>query len=99
MVVKKYSPTSIDSPTNVHRIGPYISFFLGYKFSLKKGEAAMKCKKCNGLMVLQSFFDHFLNFDGWKCLNCGKIEVKKEKTIEFDAFSIFYQQQRCKNRG
>ena len=49
----------------------------------------MKCKKCDGLMVLQSFFDHFLNFDGWKCLNCGKIIVKKEKSIEFDAFSIF----------
>ena len=29
-------------------------------------------------MVLQSFFDHFLNFEGWKCLNCGKIIVKKE---------------------
>ncbi len=37
----------------------------------------MKCKKCSGLMVLQSFFDHFLNFEGWKCLNCGKIIAKK----------------------
>jgi hypothetical protein len=58
----------------------------------------MKCVKCDGLMVLQSFFDHFLNFEGWKCLNCGKIVLKKEKTIEYDSFSVFYQQQKCKNR-
>jgi hypothetical protein len=58
----------------------------------------MKCKKCSGLMVLQSFFDHFLNFDGWKCLNCGKIVPKKEKTLEFDAFGVFYRQQKCKNK-
>lgn len=58
----------------------------------------MKCVKCGGLMVLQSFFDHFAKFDGWKCLNCGKIVARKEKTIEFDAFSIFCQQQKCNNR-
>ena len=64
-----------------------------------KGElGTMKCRKCSGLMVQQSFFDHFLNFDGWKCLNCGKVVVKKEKSLEFDAFSIFYQQQKCKNK-
>lgn len=67
--------------------------------TLKKGAGGMKCKKCDGLMVLQSFFDHFLNFEGWKCLNCGKIIVKKEKTIEYDSFSIFYQQNKCKNRN
>lgn len=59
----------------------------------------MKCTKCSGLMVLQSFFDHFSNFEGWKCLNCGKIITKKEKTIEFDAFSIFYQQQKSNNKN
>jgi ssDNA-binding Zn-finger/Zn-ribbon topoisomerase 1 len=59
----------------------------------------MKCKKCGGLMVLQAFFDHFLNFDGWKCLNCGKIILRKEKSIEFDAFSVFYQQSKCRNRN
>ena len=37
----------------------------------------MKCKKCDGLLVLQTFFDHSLNFEGWKCLNCGKIILKK----------------------
>jgi hypothetical protein len=56
----------------------------------------MKCKKCQGLMVLQVFVDHSLNFEGWKCLNCGNIVVKKEKSIEFDAFSIFYQQNKIK---
>lgn len=59
----------------------------------------MKCTKCEGLLVLQIFFDHSLNFEGWKCLNCGKIVLKKEKTIEYDSFSMFYQQQKCKNRN
>ena len=58
----------------------------------------MKCQKCEGLMIQQAFFDHFINFDGWKCLNCGKVIPCKDKSIEFDAFSIFYQQQKCKNK-
>ena len=66
---------------------------------LQKGRTLMKCKKCDGLMVLQSFFDHFLNFDGWKCLNCGKVILRKDKTIEFDTFSVFYQQQKCRNKN
>lgn len=58
----------------------------------------MKCRKCGGLMVLQSFFDHFLNFDGWKCLNCGRVALRKEKHIENDAFTVFYQQQKNRMR-
>lgn len=50
-------------------------------------------------MILQSFFDHFLNFDGWKCLNCGRIILRKENNIEFDSFSIFYQQNKSRNRS
>lgn len=49
-------------------------------------------------MVAQSFFDHFLNFEGWKCLNCGKIALKKEKTLEYDHFGVFLQQQKCKKK-
>lgn len=49
-------------------------------------------------MVLQSFFDHFLNFDGWRCLNCGKVVPQKKTAIEYDAFGVFYQQQKCKNK-
>ncbi len=49
-------------------------------------------------MVLQSFFDHFLNFDGWKCLNCGRVALRKEKHIENDAFTVFYQQQKNRMR-
>jgi DNA-directed RNA polymerase subunit RPC12/RpoP len=64
----------------------------------KPGEG-MKCSKCGGLMVVQSFFDHFLNFDAWKCVNCGKIIANKEKTIEFDAFSIFYQQHKTNSKS
>lgn len=59
----------------------------------------MKCTKCSGLMISQSFYDQFLNFDGWKCLNCGKIIARKEKIIEFDAFSIFCQQQKHNNKN
>ena len=59
----------------------------------------MKCQKCDGLLVLQTFFDNPLNFEGWKCLNCGKIILKKEKTIEYDSFSLFYQQQKARNRN
>lgn len=59
----------------------------------------MKCSKCNGLMVFQTFFDHFLNFNAWKCVNCGKIVVKKEKTIEFDALRTLYQQHKCKKQS
>lgn len=45
-------------------------------------------------MIQQSFFDHFLNFEGWKCLNCGKVSLKKESTLEHDYFGIFLQQQK-----
>lgn len=59
----------------------------------------MKCPKCQGLMVLQAFFNHFINFEGWKCLNCGKIVEKKENTLKDNAFSIFYQRQKTKDQG
>lgn len=58
----------------------------------------MKCPKCSGLMVIQAFFDHFINFEAWKCLNCGNIVAKKEKTLEFDSFSVFNQQQKIKTK-
>jgi hypothetical protein len=64
--------------------------------SIKRELCVMKCTKCHGLMILQVFFDHFLNYEGWKCLNCGKVIVKKEKSVEFDSFSIFYQQNKTK---
>lgn len=59
----------------------------------------MKCPKCQGLMIMQTFFNHFINFEGWKCLNCGKIIEKKENTIKDNAFSIFYQRQKTKEEG
>ena len=59
----------------------------------------MKCPKCQGLMVLQAFFNHFINFEGWKCLNCGKVVEKKENTLKDNAFSIFYQRQKTKDQG
>jgi hypothetical protein len=50
-------------------------------------------------MISQSVFDHFIDFEAWKCLNCGNVIVKKEKTIEFDSFSVFYQQERVKKKN
>ena len=59
----------------------------------------MKCPKCDGLMISQFFFNHFINFEGWRCLNCGKVIEKKENTINDDVFSIFYQRQKAKDSG
>ena len=59
----------------------------------------MKCPKCEGLMTMQSFFNHFINFEGWKCLNCGKIIEKKEQTLKSDAFGVFYQRQKTKDHN
>lgn len=58
----------------------------------------MKCPKCDGLMVMQTFFNHFINFEGWKCINCGNVIEKKENTLKDNAFSIFYQRQRNKDQ-
>jgi hypothetical protein len=58
----------------------------------------MRCPKCSGLMIVQAFFDHFINFEAWKCVNCGNIIAKKEKTIEDDVFSIFTQQQKVRSK-
>jgi DNA-directed RNA polymerase subunit RPC12/RpoP len=66
---------------------------------VKKGEEPMRCPKCGGLMLMQSFFDHFINFEGWKCLNCGKIIEKRENTIKDDSFGIFYQRQKLKRQN
>ena len=59
----------------------------------------MKCPKCQRLMVMQAFFNNFLNFKGWKFLNCGKVVEKKENTLKDNAFSIFYQRQKTKDQG
>lgn len=33
----------------------------------------MKCSKCNGFMFVERYYDYFLRFDAWKCINCGNI--------------------------
>ncbi|MFQ5456677.1 MAG: hypothetical protein ACE5EA_10870 [Nitrospirota bacterium] len=38
----------------------------------------MKCPKCNGFMFLERFYDYFITFEAWKCINCGAI---MDKTI------------------
>lgn len=33
----------------------------------------MRCPKCEGLMFVERFFDYFLTFHAWKCINCGAV--------------------------
>jgi len=38
----------------------------------------MCCRRCNGFMMRDSFLDlrddtGRLNFEGWRCLNCGEV--------------------------
>jgi hypothetical protein len=49
-------------------------------------------------MVAQTFLNTFINFKGWKCLNCGKVVEKKENSLKENAFSLFYQRQRAKDQ-
>lgn len=56
----------------------------------------MECPRCNGLMVVQSFLQPMTELDSWKCINCGNIVTKKTNTIDFDSYSIFYQQEKIK---
>jgi hypothetical protein len=49
-------------------------------------------------MVTQTFFSQFFNFEGYKCLNCGKVIERKENNIRDSAFSIFYQRQKSKEQ-
>lgn len=58
----------------------------------------MECPKCLGLMVNQSFSSKFLNFEGWKCVNCGKIIERKENSIKDSVFSLFYQKEKIRNQ-
>jgi hypothetical protein len=56
--------------------------------------AFMECPRCNGLMIAQSFVHALAEPEAWKCINCGNVLSKKEKTLEFDSFSMFYHQQK-----
>ncbi len=48
-------------------------------------------------MVVQDFFNHFINFEGWKCVNCGNVVEKKENNIKESVFGAFYQRQKNKD--
>jgi len=51
------------------------------------------------MMVMQSFFNQSVNFEGWKCLNCGNVIEKKKATIKTDVFGAFYQRQKVKDEN
>lgn len=58
----------------------------------------MECPRCNGLMIDQCFIPTISDAEIWKCVNCGNIIAKTEKFIEYDAFSVFYDQQKNKKK-
>ena len=56
----------------------------------------MKCRRCQGLMVLDKIYDpdgQFLHIDIWRCLNCGEtvdptiLQARKEKKTKEDMTS------------
>lgn len=59
----------------------------------------MECPKCQGLMIPLTFSNKLVNFEGWKCVNCGKIIEKKENQIRDSAFSLFYQREKSRDQG
>ncbi len=58
----------------------------------------MKCPRCNGLIVSQALVHALSDPESWKCLNCGNVLCPKERTLEFDNFSLFHHQQKIKKR-
>ena len=56
----------------------------------------MCCKRCNGLMIRDSFLDlrddtGRFNFEGWRCLNCGEVVDPVVLTHRVDAPAGPYQ--------
>lgn len=58
----------------------------------------MKCSKCSGFMINQTFSNQFLKIEGWKCVNCGKIIEKKENSVKDTSFNLFYQKEKVKRK-
>ncbi len=59
---------------------------------------SMKCPRCEGLMIMQSFMQNLSDCEAWRCINCGNVIAKREKILEFDSFSMFYHQQKTKKQ-
>ncbi|HXH86696.1 MAG TPA: hypothetical protein VNI35_07700 [Nitrospira sp.] len=56
----------------------------------------MCCKRCNGLMIRDSFLDlrddtGRLTFEGWRCLNCGEVVDPVVLTHRIEAPTRPYQ--------
>ena len=49
-------------------------------------------------MINQYFLQTISEADAWKCINCGNIISRKEKTLESDTFSLFYHQEKIKKK-
>jgi len=33
----------------------------------------MRCSRCGGMMVCETFYGDCTHFGGWKCISCGEI--------------------------
>lgn len=52
----------------------------------------MDCSKCGGYVMQETFFQHPDSFVGWKCLNCGRISMRRERYIADSDFATHYYQ-------
>jgi len=50
-------------------------------------------------MISQSLIHALSDPEAWKCINCGNIISRKEKSLEFDSFTLFHQQQKDKKKN
>lgn len=54
----------------------------------------MDCPKCSGCMYQETFFESALSYEGWRCLNCGKIIVKYTREFKDDSYGHFVYHRR-----
>lgn len=59
---------------------------------LTNEEWVMDCSKCGGYVIQETFFQRPESFIGWRCLNCGRIMMRIQKSLEQTAFSSHYYQ-------
>lgn len=52
----------------------------------------LSCSKCGGYVMQETFYENPDSFCAWKCLNCGKVFVPKQRALEPTVFDTFYYQ-------
>lgn len=54
----------------------------------------MNCPKCTGYIVQETFFESGHSYEGWRCINCGKVVVKHTHELQHDQYGQFVYQRR-----